>query len=347
MPFYGAARYKSSYAQVGSGMSVLSSKATLIYNPHAGYGNSDSSIRRASQFWQERGWHVYITPTIRAGHASDLARHAAAEGHGLVIAAGGDGTLNEVANGLANTETIMAPLPVGTSNSFAKELRMPRPNLLEPYKLVDSSRALLNGCVQQMDLGFCKVGPQDPGRYWMLWVGTGADSFVVDQIEPRTKLFKQLGPAGYAAKALFFLPDIPSTRAKVTVDGQQFDDDFIMITVTNCRLYAGGEIRLSANAVLDDGLFEVWLFRGQAWSSMMRYILEMGLENHANDPNVDMLYAKSVSIETDPPFPFHIDGEPVGQTPFCCEIHPQVLRLLVPQTAPPGLFSQAGVPLEL
>ena len=328
-------------------MSVISSKATLIYNPHAGFGNRDSSVRRASQFWQENGWEVYIVPTIRAGHATELARRAAEDGHGMVLAAGGDGTLNEVANGLANTETILAPLPVGTSNSFAKELRMPRPNILEPFKLVESSQKLLNGRVHQMDLGYCKYSANEPGRYWMLWAGTGADSFVVDQIEPRTKIFKQLGPAGYAAKALFFLPDIPSMRAAITIDDQQIEDEFLMITVANCRLYAGGELRLNADAILDDGRFEVWLFRGQAWSSMMRYILEMGLEHHASDPNVDMFYAKSVSIETYPPFPFHIDGEPMGHTPFSCDIRPGALRLLVPETAPAGLFNKVGVPLKL
>lgn len=328
-------------------MTLISSKATLIYNPHAGFGNRDASIRRASQFWQEQGLHVSIVPTIRAGHATELAHHAAAEGHGLVLAAGGDGTLNEVANGLANTETVLAPLPVGTSNSFAKELRMPRPNILEPYKLVDSSKTLLEGRIQQMDLGRCKIGNNGVERYWMLWVGTGADSFVVDQIEPRTKIFKQLGPAGYAAKALFFLPDIPSMRAVIKIDDRLIEDEFLMLTVTNCRLFAGGELRLNADAVLDDGRFEVWLFRGQAWPSMMRYILEMGLENHAHDPNVDMFYAKKISLETFPPFPFHIDGEPMGQTPFNCEICPGALRLLVPQTAPPGLFNKMGVPLKI
>ena len=322
-------------------MSILSNQISLIYNPHAGFGHWDGTVRRIASFWQERGWEVMICPTARPGHATQLATKAAELGHGLVLAAGGDGTLNEVANGLVHTQTILAPLPVGTSNSFAKELRMPRPNLLDWGQLRQASEALLAGTIQQMD-----VGCTDAGRYWLLWVGTGLDGFVIDQIEPRSKLFKQLGPAGYAAKALFFLPNFPTMRATVSVDDYTVEDDFLMISISNCRLFGGGELRLNATAVLDDGTFEVWLFHGQQWPTMMRYVLELGLENHADDPSIKMIRGKSVAIETAPAMPYHVDGEPVADTPLNCQIHPSALRILVPQTAPRGLFKKVGEPLR-
>lgn len=323
-------------------MSILSNQVSLIYNPHAGFGHWDSTVRRIANYWQERGWEVMICPTARPGHATQLAANAAAFGHGLVLAAGGDGTLNEVANGLVHSQTILAPLPVGTGNSFAKELRMPRPTFVDWGQLRHASELLFEGTVQQMD-----VGCTHTGRCWLLWVGTGIDGFVVDQIEPRSKLFKQLGPAGYAARALFFLPNFPTMRATVVVDTHAVQDDFLMISVSNCRLFAGGELRLNATAVLDDGYFEVWLFRGQQWPTMMRYVLELGLENHADDPSIDMIRGKSVSIQTEPPMPYHVDGEPVGSAPLTCEIQPGAIRILVPPSAPPGLFKKVGEPLDV
>lgn len=318
-------------------MPILSNQISLIYNPNAGYGHWDSAIRQTATHWQQRGWEVMICPTAYSGHATSLAAKAADLGHGLVLAAGGDGTLNEVANGLTNTETILAPLPIGTANSFAKELRMPRPAFVDWGQLKMASEALQFGTVQQMD-----VGRTSNGRYWLLWAGTGLDGFVVDHIEPRSKLFKQLGPAGYAARALFFLPNFPTMQATVIVDNIKIEDDFLMICISNCRLFAGGELRLNATAILDDGQYEIWLFRGQQWPTMMRYVMEMGLENHAEDPNIDMLRGRTVSVTTTPPMPYHVDGEPGANTPFDCEIQQSALRLLVPQTAPPGLFRKIG-----
>lgn len=323
-----------------------SNQISLIYNPHAGFGRWDGTVRRIANFWQNQGWEVMICPTARPGHATELAARAAEMNHGLVLAAGGDGTLNEVANGLAYTKTVLAPLPVGTGNSFAKELRMPRPNLVDWGQLQQASEALLQGTIQQMDLG--RTGD---GRYWFLWIGTGLDGFVVDQIEPRSKIFKQLGPAGYAAKALFFLPNFPTMRATVTIEtanGHQYEtqDDFMMISICNCRLFAGGEVRLNATAVMDDGHFEVWLFRGQQWPTMMRYVLEIGLENHGEDPSIDMIRAKAVTVHSSPPMPYHVDGEPTADTPFSCRIEPGALRVLVPPTAPRGLFNKIGTSLR-
>lgn len=316
---------------------------TLIYNPHAGFGSWRETMRKVADLWNYHGWDITLQPTQRAHHATQLAKEAAAAGQTLVLAAGGDGTLNEVANGLAHTETILGLLPVGTGNSFARELRLPPPNLFEPYKLLEASEMLLAGNVQRMDLGY-----SHNGRYWLLWAGTGADGYVIEHVEPRSKLFKRIGRAGYAAKALFFLPGFAGIHATITIDDRPpITDEFLLINISNCRLFGGGEFTLNATGLLDDGLFEVWLFRGGDWPTLelMRYILEVGLENHVNNPRVDLIRAKKVTVTAVPPTAFHVDAEPSGKTPFTCQIHPQALRLLVPQTAPDGLFQESPLPL--
>lgn len=280
-------------------------------------------------------------PTQRTGHASELAREAAQREEEIVFAAGGDGTMHEVANGLAHTNTALAPLPIGTVNIFAKELGIPTPGLLNPDWANSLLTTLAEGRIQSMDLG--QTGT---GRYWMLWASTGADGFIIDRIEPRTRRFKRWGTLGYAAKALWFLPSFSGISGKITIDDQTLEGDFLMVNVSNCRHFASGDFTLNRQAKLDDGSFEVWVFRGQSWPMLLRYSIAVGLDSHDLDPNIEVFLASRVSIETDDAAPYHLDAEPAGHTPFTVEVQPRALRVLVPQMTPDGLFCQPGQSLE-
>jgi YegS/Rv2252/BmrU family lipid kinase len=318
-------------------MTLLSSHATLIYNPYAGFWDWSAVVAQVVTFWERQGWTMTVRSTAYTNHATALAREAVAAGHGLVLAAGGDGTLNEVANGLVHTETVLAPLPVGTANSFAKELGLPRPNLLNQSWLLEVSRSLALGRVQRMD-----VGQSDNGRYWLLWASTGWDGFVVRQIEPRPRWFKRLGVAGYLTKVLYYLPRFTGLHAAITVDDQVFRGDYLLVNVSNCRMWAGGELRLNRQAVLDDGLFEVWLFRGRNWPTIFAYTFDISRDQHHRNPQVKVLRARYVAVHTDPAAHYHMDGEPAADTPFACRVVPRALRLLVPESAPADLFSSPG-----
>jgi YegS/Rv2252/BmrU family lipid kinase len=291
--------------------------------------------------WRARGWEAKIQPTKARGHATELARQAAAAGDDLVFAIGGDGTLGEVANGLAGTQTAMAPLPAGTANSFAKELHMLLPNWLNHNKLLKTADSLANGRIHHMDLGYT-YHPGGDGRYWLLWSGTGADGYLVDQLEPRPKWSKALGILGYFIQGLAVAPHFPAMKATVTIDDVVFEDYYTLILISNCRLYAGGEVMLSPNAKLDDGLFEVWLFHGKGPARVLQQIMraKMGSLKDAK-----MINGRYISIYTDPIFPCQMDGDKAGYTPLRCEIRPRALRLLVPDTASPDLFTQPGVTL--
>lgn len=287
------------------------------------------------------GWQMTVRPTRAPGHAAVLARDAAAAKHQLVMAAGGDGTLGDVANGLAGTDVVMAPLPVGTANSFARELRMPRPKLFEPHKLLEASDVLDDGRVQQIDLGFAH-GRRGYGRYWLLWAGTGVDGFLVDRLEPRPKWSRRLGRIGYVMQCLMLAPRLPKMKARIDIDGQIFDDQFLLVLICNCRRYAGGELLLNPDAKLDDGLFEVWLFRGQGMLTALRFFLQAKRERHHRSPDVAMVKGRRVKVQTVPTVHCQTDGERAGSSPIVCELRPGMLRLLVPKTAPNDLFDRPG-----
>lgn len=301
-------------------------------------------IGSVADFWRNRGWHVEVQPTKSQGHATELAKHAALAGYQLVLAAGGDGTLGEVANGLAGTDTIMAPLPVGTANSFAKELKLPLPGFLDKQRLLDAAQVLANGRVYSMDLGYRHDGKGN-GRYWLLWSGTGIDGYIVHQIEPRPRWSKKLGPLGYVMQSFKAMQQYPNIRATVNVDGRIFEDEFVLITVSNCRMY-GGEVLLNPTGILNDGLLEIWLFRGKGMHRLIQYAIATKLAKHTEDDDVIMVQGKQITVNTKPVIGCHADGDPAGFSPLFCDIKPGALRMLVPNTAPADMFTGKGEPLE-
>ena len=332
-------------------MDAPESQATLIYNPTAGFWDWSAVIAKVVSFWETQGWTLHIASTRHTGHATELARQAAAANHRLVFAAGGDGTLNEIANGLVGTASVLAPMPVGTANSFAKELGLPRPNVLHPDYLLEVSQALARGRVQAMDVGYvadaAATDGTQTGRYWLLWASTGIDGFVVRQVEPRPRWFKYLGPLGYLARAITFMPQFSGMNSTITVDGQTLEGDYLLINVSNCRMWMGGELRLNQDAVLDDGKFELWLFRGKHWPRLFNYGFEITRKEHLKNPDVSVRSCQEVSITTTTPMAYHLDGEPMADTPLTTSIRRGALLLLVPDTVPAGLFTLPGQPLKI
>ena len=328
-------------------------RATLIYNPRAGQLNTAAKVQPAADAWRAEGWRVTLRPSSHAGHATQLARAAAEAGEDVVLAAGGDGTLGQVADGLAGSETVLAPLPTGTANALARELRLPRLQFLDPDAPLEAARALLDGRVQCIDLNFVRT--HGWSGHALLWAGIGADGYLVQQLEPRPTWSKRLGPVGYSLQALSVLPRLPTMSAVVQVDDQAVEGDWLLIVISNCRLYAGGWLELSADAVFDDGRLEVWLFRAGAFSSrllpprvglMARYLTGVGLSLQNLDPGVVSLTGRRVVVETRGRIPCQRDGEKAGQTPLTSEIRPGALRLLVPAAAPAALFAKPGAPLR-
>lgn len=280
-----------------------------------------------------------MIPTAGPGDATRLAAAAAAEGCQLVFAAGGDGTLREVASGLTHSQTILAPLPVGTANSFARELGMPIAGVLQSPALDRYDDLLCGGTVQQMDIGW------NGKEIWLLWCGVGLDSYVIDRVEPRPRWSKSLGQTGYILQSLPWIPLFEGVPMSVEVDGTPINDTFMLVVISNCRRY-GGEVVLNPTATLDDGVFEVWLFRGEKLQDAVRYGTALLTGRHGDEPGVTILRARHVSVRSERPWPVHMDGEKAGSTPFWCTIRPGALRLLVPTSAPADLFHARGTPLE-
>lgn len=325
--------------------------ATLIYNPRAGRLTLTTSLELVASVWQSAGWTVTFSPTAGPGDAARIAAAAAQAGEDVVLAAGGDGTLGEVADGLAGSQTILAPIPAGTANALAQELSLPRPQILDPRSMVKAANALLNGRVQSVDLGLTSTAAGS--RHWLLWSGVGADAFLVDRLEPRPTWSKRLGAVGYSLQAAAQLHQLPAMHAVVEVDGYRVEDEFLLILISNARRYAGGLVILNSDGLLDDAVLEVWLFRagetadklpqGERLVRMATYMAAAKLGRQDLAQGMNLIPGRHVVVETAPSMPCHTDGESLGQTPLVCELRPQALRLLVPQSTPHNLFLEPGI----
>ena len=315
----------------------MSGRATLIFNPLAGGRDATHVIGDVAAFWRNLGWEVEVRASKRAGHARELARAAAEAGHRLVVAAGGDGTIGEVAGGLVHSRSILAPLPAGTGNSFARELGLAKRTRNLRKRLLSACEMLAGGRVQSID-----VGASGKGSYWMQWASAGLDGFAIRHIEPRSRFWRRLGSFGFFLQTLPYVARYPGMTATVSVDGRESRGRYTMVTVSNCRWYGGGEFLMNPEAKLDDGLIDVWLFKGASGFNIYRHVLLVALGRHHDSNKILRLTGKEVNIVAEPDVAAHSDGDADGQTPLHCHVEERALRILAPQSAPADLFMWPG-----
>jgi diacylglycerol kinase family enzyme len=217
----------------------------VIFNPVAGR-------RRAAALWRvldllvENGVKVEVAETQHAGHATSLAREAAADGFGMVVAAGGDGTIAEVANGLIGSDTALGVIPLGTANVLAKE-----------YRLSTGARAIANALAYKRTAILWPGIARMEGRehVFVQMVGLGFDGAVVHGLRPRLK--RAIGRGAYVWQSLWESVAYGFPRVRLSVDGQPYEA--ASVVVSKGRLY-GGPYLLAPNAAPTQPGFQVALF---------------------------------------------------------------------------------------
>ena len=308
-------------------------RSSLIVNPTSGPWDIRREIPTVLKHLEGHGWHTTLHETLQAGEATELAREARDEGLDAVFVAGGDGTINEVINGLAESSVALGVLPGGTGNVWAKELGLPTRSPLHWSPLAESVRALVPGTIRRIDLG--RVND----RYFLQWAGLGLDAEVAYTMEPRTRTQRRLGALGYIVAGVVTARTMGGTRTRILIDEELIYRRTILIVISNSQLY-GGKVRIATDARLDDGLLDVNIFSGSGFSSVMRAVMGVVTGLHVYDPRHSFYQGHSIEIETDKPMAIHVDGEPFGTTPMVCEVVPRALSVLIPRQIRPDLFAE-------
>jgi len=281
-----------------------------------------------------RDHDVEMVETNRRGHATRFAHDAARRGVDVVIGYGGDGTLNEVATGIAGTDTALGVLPGGSTNVFARTLGMPN----DPVHAVEF---LANG-LDTADLRPIGLGRVN-GRFFCFHTGVGFDAAVVERVEQRGSLKRWLGHPLFIWAALStWLTgyDRQTPHFRVHGDGGAPVDDgyFTIVLNTNPYTYLGNRpLDLSPAATLDRGLVAITFttMNAAAILGSLAGALRGGGVKPA--PHLDIrIDVSSLTIENDVAFPYQVDGDALGSTRRLDFTHvPDAVQLVFPTSTPP------------
>jgi diacylglycerol kinase family enzyme len=329
-------------------------QAELIYNPYAGQVVVRREMEDTIAFLIRSGWTVDRQETHKPREAAELARNAVRHGAKVVIAAGGDGTVNEVASGLVGTDAALGVLPLGTTNVWALQMCIPVLNPMRPSTrvakllagleeitswplpanyhrkmLLDAAKVLVEGRTIAVDMG--EVG----GRYFLMWVGIGLDAAIVRRVSSKRK--KVSGTWDYVIPTLGALRRYHSADVRVTLDGRVITGNSPLIVVSNIQLY-GAVFPIGAKARVNDGKLDVCIFKGDGLFTFVHHVLKVLSRKHIQDPRVGYHQGSQIVIESAHPLPVQMDGEPFSETPVTIRALPSALKVIVSRNAPGSLF---------
>jgi diacylglycerol kinase (ATP) len=291
-------------------------KLFVIFNPAA----RGEKTRRVQRFLETKaGPSVTLTPTQRAGEAQSLAARAVAEGYKIIVAAGGDGTINEVVNGIGTSGVALGVLPLGTVNVFAQELRIPR-------KLEAAWAIILGGHTRTIDLACAQADGST--RYFVQLAGVGFDAHAVRTASWELK--KKIGPLSYVWAGIKALSK-EHPPVEISVNGSGTLGSGVAVLVGNGRFY-GGPFALFPKARLDDGLLDICVFETVGYWDVLRYGQGVLRGAHINLGDVKYFQTETLTCRVSGPTPFELDGEDVGNAPVTFSVVPRVLRVVVPKS---------------
>lgn len=248
----------------------------------------------------ENATRFTIFATRSREEAIDLARKFAEEGEELVIAAGGDGTLNAVIEGLAGSQTTLGVFPTGTMNVFAREMGIPYDKLKNAMEVIDQGHS------EEVDLFAMNGAP------FVQMAGVGFDAQVIEETSWESK--KRLGPLAYLLSATKVLGATPPKLRVVCCDGREFEG--VCLLVGNGSLY-GGQFPLFKKADNSDELLDVVIFKESGYQFVrdsLRGLAKGGIDPESPGDSVEYVQAKSLTVTCEETMPIEVDGELWGRS---------------------------------
>lgn len=257
--------------------------------------------------------NVVVKTTRGPGDAEAQAERAVEQGYKTIVAAGGDGTVNEVVNGIGTAPVRLGILPMGTVNVFALELGI-------PFGLAAAWKIVRDGHVRNIDLASAN------GHFFVQMAGIGFDAQVVKENSHTTK--RVLGPLSYLLTATK-VSVARAPRLHVFTHGKQVAEGSFVL-VGNGRFY-GGPFSIFKDADQQDGLLDVCVFRGSDPLSIIRYLRGALFGSVSRFSDVHYFKAKTLEVEANRDVPLEVDGEVVGHSPVKFAVKHQKLHVLAPK----------------
>jgi len=288
-------------------------KAMLIYNPQSGWGAPKKhGLPRLLDRLSALGIDAKPAPTASVGHATELAREALRQEVSLVIAWGGDGTINEIARGMLGSHTPLGILPGGTVNVLARATGIPR-------TLKAACQLLRDGRPRAVPVGMAGERP------FLLMAGIGIDGEVVHRLDPRMK--KRLGTWAFWILGFRLLASYAFAPLTVRVDGKEIEGTGLV--AGKVPLYGNGYL-ITPDAQLEEPWLDVVVFQGRRGLDYLRYLVGVATGTHLRFKDVVHLRAARLEVEGASGQHYQLDGEPAGRLPVRIEVRSDALTVVLP-----------------
>lgn len=295
-------------------------RVCFIVNPTAGHGRALAAWKQIEPLAAQLGdYEVKFTQGPREGEA--LARQAAQEGYDRVIAMGGDGTVNEVGNGVMGTGAALGVIPTGTGNDWVRSAGVPS----DPE---EGCRMAFLGELSKMDVGLAHGY-----RYFFNGAGFGFDAQVCVWVNEHGQAWKRVsGTLPHLMGVVNTLFAFTGVSVDVEIDGEKIHVPRLLLMALGNGQYFGGGMRVVPDARLDDGLFDL------AWGENLSRMELIGLVSkiykgaHVGHPKVRMARGRKVTATSSARVPFQLDGDVAGHLPVTFEVLPQALDVILPKS---------------
>jgi YegS/Rv2252/BmrU family lipid kinase len=299
----------------------------VIINPNAGNGKGKKDWNRIADILKNNGIQFKVKPTERKGHATEFTRELIAEGYRKIISIGGDGTLNEIVNGIftqdhcPSTEIILSLIPVGTGNDWGRMFGI-------PLIYEGAVQVIKEGKLMLHDIGVISYfnGEEKAKTYFINIAGLGFEAVVV------RKTNKQKDK-GMSNKAIYFYNLLSSlityrnTPVDITIDEKTSRAKVFSINVGNGR-YCGGGMRQTPDALPDDGLFDITVIKEMSRIEIIKSLQLLYDGTIMSHPKVSGYRSNNLKVNSDSLLYIEADGESLGHTPVEFSIIPSAVNII-------------------
>ena len=283
----------------------------LVVNPTSGKGRGAALRSAVEERLRAHGHHVRTVVGVDGDHARDLTHAAVTDGVEAVVALGGDGMVHLALQAVAGTETPLGIVPAGTGNDLAAALGIPVG--------IDAVDLVLAGSLRRIDA-------VRAGDAWFGCVlGAGFDSIVNERAN---RLRRPKGNSRYNVAIALELPSFKPLPFTLTLDGEEWRTDAMLVAVGNAQSYGGG-YKITPDAILDDGLLDVCVLGPVSKLDFVKTLPKARTGEHVKHPAVTVRRAKVVTIDS-PGVVAYADGERLGPLPLTCECVPGAVQVFAP-----------------
>lgn len=294
-------------------------KHLFIINPAAGKGKTLELIPHIEKIFKSRDDEYVIEVTREAGHAVEIAKSYSISEEYRIYSVGGDGTLNEVLNGMAGSNSSLAVIPSGSGNDFIKNIY----NFDKDENLIELLVKTINGKEKYMDIG--KIND----RCFLNISSVGFDAEVVNNSIKLKKLPFIGGKTAYLLGILLTVFRYNSHKLTINIDGKVIEENSLLTAVANGKYYGGG-MKVAPKAQIDDGMFTICVIKEISKFRILTLFPRLIKGTHEDIKEVSFYSGANIKINSDKAIAFNIDGELLHGTEAKFQLIPSAIRIVLP-----------------